>query len=517
MSSSILAALVLSGMIGFDHPTQGSSLIYGNVVAEQHAAVSHAKLRIAERRLQSLRTLFSLGHASQQEVLSAETAAVIAKAKHVANREFLDFARTVSAAQEQHLLNGSDGVLIRIPGLADANEQALDCVCRLLVPDTEQWTEIANGLTMTTEFRNRSAAWNELRQRLSALPDGVSLSVEQESTRLRYELAIAEEDVSNTLLPPVQIAKAMEELQLSGRVFKNEAQLSAYLDAQRQQLLLEASAQSLDAIVQQQSTRLKNTKAIESMDPVFARESQAIVHRIEQLECRAAMMLDTPRSVQSSSVAVSYSPSTGLPPFVDRPTERQLEMAYEATRQRVDAANRNTLNLRTAFRKAETHGDRIAELAGNDEFFASEARVAGFDTTIAQAAWKQSESELARRRAELEFVHAVRNCATRSDDDLEVDWGAPLLQIFELRANTRTTEQLVEATIAKYANSYDAFVRLNELGYASWKEMTGAKVRLADARDQLVRIQLQGKAYQQVYDCLKSNEGLNAPSFVLVE
>ena len=158
MSSSILAAFVLSGLIGFDHSTQTSSLTGANLVAEQHAAVSQAKLRIAQRRLQSLRALFSLGHASQNEVLSAETAAVIAKAQHAADREFLDTAGTVSAVQGQHLVKGSDGVLIGIPGLADASKRRLASVSHLLVPVTEHWTEIANGLTLPPTSRNRSAA-----------------------------------------------------------------------------------------------------------------------------------------------------------------------------------------------------------------------------------------------------------------------------------------------------------------------------------------------------------------------
>lgn len=517
MSSSILAAFVLSRLIGFDHSTQTSSLTGANLVAEQHAAVSQAKLRIAQRRLQSLRALFSLGHASQNEVLSAETAAVIAKAQQAADREFLDTAGTVSAVQGQHLVKGSDGVLIGIPGLADASEPRLASVSHLLVPVTEQWTEIANGLTLPPTSRNRSAAWNALRQRLSAMPDGTSLTVEQESARLHYELAIAEEDVSNSVFQPVRIVRAMNGAQLSGRVFNNEAQLSSYLNARRQQIQFEASAKSLDAIVQQLSTRLEKNKAIESADPVFARESQVIRQQIGKLKRRAAMMVNSPRGTQTHSIAVSYPGTNSLPPFVDRPTAGQLDMTFEATRQRVDAAHRTTVSLRTAFRKAESHEARIAELASSDEFFASEARAAGLDTAIAQAAWKQSETDLVRRRAELEFVHAVRKCADSSDDDLEADWVAPLLQIFKLHGHTHAAEQLAEATIRKYANSYDAFVRLNELGFASWKEMTGAKVRLAEARDQLIRIQWQGKACQQIYLCLKSDAGLNAPSVALGE
>lgn len=517
MSVSLLAALVLSSGVGFDQPFDRTSTVTAATVAQRQLAVSQTKQEIAQRRLSSLTKLLSMGHASNAEVLSAKAAAEIATARLEADKEFLEIAEAASTSQATQLVSGADSVLLKIPGLAGADDQALDCVSSLLVPVNEQWTVIVDGLPQPAASRTRSAAWGELLTRVSSAADGVAGANEQESIRLRHELAIAEEDLASSEFQPLQISRAIKELRLSGKVFRSEAQLSVFLNARHRQTSSQAEQQSMNAVLGQLSTLAERTRAIAPFDAVFANEHQTIAGRISHIKNRLESLTKNEVLIPSGSVVVSYASRKSLPPFVETPTSNQLDAAYQATRRLVDTAHRQTIALRAAFRKVESHGNRIKELAANDSFFAGEARLAELDIEIAKTAWEHSESVLAQRRAELEFVNAVKNCSATSTEDLATDWGTPLVRIFELQASTATAEQAIRANIAKYENVHNAYRELHQAGFASWKEMTGAKVRLSDAQNQLDRVQLEGETYREIYETVKSLEGLQSPVVATID
>ena len=421
--------------------------------SELQLAVDKTAHDIAAQQLQALKELQTLGHASAIEVDQATTALRTLESRLASTQKLTQRFGNISTSVRTADEKSNNFVLLTVSDFAEF--PALQPLSQLKLDYSPHWQSVVLSIDdAATSTQYRSQAWAELVRRVASVDDNDQTSQSELSVlNLKRQFALAEERLAQHSFAPVRIGKAIEPFQLSEHSFTDEVQLVAYLGS-------------------------------------TLREAR---HSCPQLPPQTS--ITTSLVTQPGTTNPQHA---DLPPFACVPSAEEVITAKEALRQRVEQCQQNLRSLRLELQQQAIRCQQIAELANEDRFFTGEAKHVAERLKLTQETVQATEHRLQIRRAELEFVTAIKNCVTEDNPTGITNWKTPLLRIYGLYATTSLDEARIQQAVAINETTFNSLTTLRSLGHASWKETEAAKVRLAESRAELSRTGQQGRIYRSI-------------------
>jgi hypothetical protein len=361
---------------------------------------------------------------------------------------------------------------------------------------TQRTREMLDSLPLASSPQpaaSRTAAWQQLAQRLAAIDDGSLVARrERELTAARQAIQQARDNTDFGQGIHVRVCRRMAPFFFDNARISNEQQLLAVVAREAHRLELVAQRAVAQERLELFTDLLRRVTLAAHGDAAMPAELPTLRHRLAQAirqRDRATDMLQQlaaqqPPRAPKRFAWVTHSQHNRTPWLADL-SPAQLDAARAAALERLPLAKKAADDLFRQQRSLAGHAERVRQAARHDGWFAGELRRAELLLDIATAETADAEFQQTQRQYEFQFVSAVRDLKQRSEPAASGDWKTPLVQLFRARANSTTAENLAQKTLVLDQWRLDGLEQLQQNGQATWKEEMAARVRRDETRQRI--------------------------------